>query len=138
MNASVPASALRRILVVDHQRETRMVVEFSLGKIYGYDVVACASGAEALERAPGFAPDLVLLDVGMPELDGPATMQRLRAAGVAAPVVFFTSRQKPEDLARYAQSGALATIAKPFDPLKVARQLRRIWDGRAQRARAPA
>ena len=136
MNPAV--TPLRRILVVDHQRETRMVVEFSLGKIYGYEVRACASGAQALEVAPEFAPDLVLLDVGMPDLDGPATLLRLRAAGMKAPVVFFTSRQGPEELARYARLGALATLSKPFDPLKVARQLRRIWDGAAQRERTPA
>ena len=132
------ATPLRRILVVDHQRETRMVVEFSLGKIYGYEVRACASGAEALELVPAFAPDLVLLDVGMPDLDGPATLLRMRAAGMRAPVVFFTSRQSPDQLARYARIGALATISKPFDPLKLERQLRRIWEGAAQRERTPA
>ena len=93
------------------------------------EVRACSSGAEALELVPRFAPDLVLLDVGMPDLDGPATLLRLRASGMEAPVVFFTSRQGPDELARYARIGALATISKPFDPLKLARQLRRIWDG---------
>jgi two-component system OmpR family response regulator len=132
------APALRRILVVEHLPNTRSLVGYCLGHLYGYDVMTCASGGEAIERAAGFAPDLILLDVGMPGLDGMATLAGLRAAGVAAPVVFFTSRQAPGDLARYAKAGALGTIAKPFDPLRLARQLSRLWDSRPASKRAVA
>jgi two-component system OmpR family response regulator len=138
MQPSMSAAALRRILVVEHRPNTRSLVGYCLGKLYGYDVITCASGDEALERAAGFAPDLILLDVGMPGIDGMETLARLRAASVAAPVVFFTSRQAPSDRARYVKAGALGTIAKPFDPLKLARQLSRLWDGRTKGRKAVA
>jgi len=92
------APALARILLVDDQRDIRSIVGLALGKIGGFKVKVCASGAEALAGAAEFAPDLLLLDLNMPEMDGVATLRALRATGLAAPAVFFTARIKPEEL----------------------------------------
>lgn len=122
------AASLRRILLVDDQREIRSIVEFALGKVGRFDLRSCSSGAQALAEGPAFVPDLLLLDMNMPGLDGIATLEALRALGVGAPAIFFTSRAGASDLARYRLAGALGTIAKPFDPLKLAAQIRALLD----------
>lgn len=123
-----PMKPLRRILHVDDQPEIRSIVGLALGKLGGYALRACNSGEQALEVAPGFAPDLLLLDVNMPVLDGFATLERLRAIGVLAPAIFFTSRASADDAVRYKAAGALGSIPKPFDPLKLGRQILRLWN----------
>ena len=128
---TTPAPTLARILLVDDQRDIRSIVGLALGKIGGFKVKVCASGAEALAGAAEFAPDLLLLDLNMPEMDGVATLRALRAAGLAAPAVFFTARIKPEELGRYQELGVLGVIPKPFDPLKLGAQMREMWKARA-------
>lgn len=128
---------LRKILVVDHARETRSVVGFALGNLNNFQVLTCESGADALKLAPGFAPDLLLMDVGMPAIDGPHTVMGLRQAGVNAPVIFFTSRLATDDLERYRRLGAIGTIAKPFNPLRVVKQVKELWRLHHARAAVP-
>ena len=118
---------LRRILLVDDQREIRSIAGLALGKLGRFELHVCASGQEALEVAPDFAPDLLILDMNMPDLNGVETLERLRARGVAAPAIFFTASANDEDRERYRAIGALGLIPKPFDPLKLAAQLREIW-----------
>jgi two-component system OmpR family response regulator len=124
------ASALARILLVDDQRDIRSIVGLALGKIGGFKVKVCASGEEALASAKDFVPDLLLLDLSMPVMDGVATLKGLRASGLQAPAVFFTARMKPEDAVRYEELGVLGVIPKPFDPLKLGAQLRDMWKKR--------
>jgi two-component system, OmpR family, response regulator len=121
------APPLRRIALVDDQREIRSVVQLALGKIGRFDLRAFESGANALAEVPAFLPDLLLLDMNMPGLDGLATLAGLRERGVRAPVIFFTSKVAADDIARYQAAGALGAIAKPFDPLKLAAQIRALW-----------
>ena len=82
-----------------------------------------------MDRVADFAPDLVLLDVMMPDMDGPATLRALRQLpGMAAlPVVFMTAKVQPQEVAEYRARGALDVIAKPFDPMTLAAQVREIW-----------
>lgn len=127
---------LSRILLVDDQRDIRSIVGLALGKIGGFKVHVCASGEEALASAKDFAPDLLLLDLSMPVLDGVATLKELRARGLEAPAVFFTARLKASDVERYRELGVLGVIPKPFDPLKLGAQLREIWTQRAPPAAA--
>ena len=118
---------LRRILLVDDQRVMRSIAELSLGKLGGFIVRICASGEEALETAVEFAPDLLMLDVNMPQLNGVQTLEQLRALGITAPVVFFTVKVEAPDIERFNGLGALGVIAKPFDPLKLPAQLKALW-----------
>lgn len=121
------APPLRSIVLVDDQREIRSIVQLALGKIGRYELHAFESGALALAAVPALAPDLLLLDMNMPELDGLATLAALRERGVRAPAIFFTSRVQPADLAEYQAVGAIGTIAKPFDPFKLAAQIQALW-----------
>jgi CheY-like chemotaxis protein len=118
---------LRRILVVDDQRVMRSIAELSLGKLGGFTLHICSSGEEAVEVAKEFAPDLLLLDMNMPLMDGAATLGQLRAQGITAPAVFFTVRVQEADLAMFRGLGALGVIPKPFDPLKLPPQLLELW-----------
>jgi DNA-binding response OmpR family regulator len=123
---------LKRILLVDDQRDIRSIVGLALGKIGGFQVKVCESGEEALANADAFAPDLLLLDLSMPVLDGVGTLKALRARGLSAPAVFFTARLNAKDAERYRDLGVLGVIPKPFDPLKLGAQLREMWGRRGE------
>ncbi|MCM2327188.1 MAG: response regulator [Lysobacter sp.] len=116
-----------RILHVDDQPDIRGIVKLALGKLGGFNVLSCSSGEEALAAAPGFAPELLLIDMNMPGMDGMALLTRFREAGVGVPAIFFTARINPSDLVRYRAAGAIGTLSKPFDPLKLGRQITQIW-----------
>jgi CheY-like chemotaxis protein len=124
--AKAKAGPLTRVMVAEDDPDIRAVIDIALARVGGLDVVCCADGAVALALATRDAPDLILLDVMMPVMDGVETLKCLRADPATAqiPVVFLTARVQPRDLERYYASGALAVIAKPFDPMTLARQLR--------------
>lgn len=130
------AKKLQSILYVEddlHVRTTAMLVLEVLGK---FNVRECGSGREALEAARDFQPDLVLLDVMMPEIDGLATLELLRRMPHMAdvPAMFVTGRTSAQDIARYMQAGAIGVIPKPLIPLRLAGQLNTFWDRHAAEA----
>jgi len=122
---------LDRILLVDDEPDIRTVAQLALTALGGFSVECCASGAEALDKAREAQPDLILLDVMMPGMDGPATLARLRAepATLGIPVVFVTARVQPQEVLAYKALGAIAVVAKPFDPMTLPQLLRDIWEG---------
>jgi CheY-like chemotaxis protein len=111
-----------RILHVDDEPDIREVVELSLGLDPVFAVRGCGSGTEALTVAADWQPDIILLDVMMPEMDGPATLAQLRkSAGTAdIPVIFMTARAQAREADRFRSLGALGVIPKPFDPMTLA------------------
>ena len=122
-----PAS-LRRILFVEDDPDIQIVATMALESLGGFSVLACGSGAEALSRLDGFAPDLVLLDVMMPGMDGPATLAALRQQPAGeVPVVFMTARVQAHEVAQYRRMGAADVIAKPLDPMALSDTVRTIW-----------
>ena len=120
---------LRKILHVEDEPDIREVARLALETVGGFVVESCASGEDAVVRAPAFRPDLVLLDVMMPGLDGPATFQRLRQIPgfEKIPVIFMTAKAMPQEIERFRELGALDVITKPFDPMELADQVRKIW-----------
>jgi two-component system OmpR family response regulator len=122
---------LRTVLYVDDEPDIREIVELALGLVEGLNVEVCESGERALQRLPDITPDMVLLDVMMPGTDGPTTLQRMRADPRFAniPVVFVTAKAMPAEVARFRELGAVAVIAKPFDPLQFGQQIVAIWEG---------
>ncbi len=122
-------AGLQRILMVDDDSDIRTVAEISLTAVGGFTVEVCGSGPEALEKAPAFGPDLILLDVMMPGMDGPTTLKGLREIPALAqtPVIFMTAKVQPQEVAQLVACGALAVLAKPFDPMALPDALRRIW-----------
>lgn len=120
---------LSRILYVEDEPDIQQVARLALEAVGGFEVEICGSGSEAVEKVPGFKPDLILLDVMMPEMDGPTTLQALRDMPVAAdiPVIFMTAKVQPNEVAQYRELGALDVIAKPFDPMTLSDSVREIW-----------
>jgi CheY-like chemotaxis protein len=120
---------LRRILCVEDEPDIQTVVRIALESVGRFELLVCGSGQEALAVGPPFAPDLILLDVMMPGMDGPATITALR--GVPAlketPIVFMTAKVQAHEVARYRQMGAVDVIAKPFDQMTLSDALRGIW-----------
>ncbi len=120
---------LRRVLLVEDDPDIREIAEMALATVGGLDVLACGTGGEALRRVDEFDPQLAVVDVMMPGMDGPGLMAELRARPVtrALPIVFMTAKVQPEEMTRWRALGAADVIAKPFDPMGLADRLRAIW-----------
>lgn len=120
------------MLIVDDEDDIRRVAGLSLARVGGMDVVEAASGAEALRVAEEARPDVVLLDVMMPELDGPATLRSLRdnPATSRIPVVFLTAKAMSSETERLRNLGARGVLTKPFDPVKLPDALRAVLEER--------
>ena len=123
------SKALDKILFVEDDPDIQAIAVMVLDAISGFSLEACSSGNEALTKAVAFNPDLVLLDVMMPGMDGPETLAALRKLPelVNTPVVFMTAKVQPQEVQGYLDLGAVGVIAKPFDPMTLADQLREIW-----------
>lgn len=124
--------ALSKILYVEDEPDIQTVARLSLESLGGFTLEVCSSGEEALAKAPLFQPDLILLDVMMPGMDGPTTLQRLREVPslAAVPVVFMTAKAQPQEIRHFQELGALGVITKPFDPMALPSQVRAIWESR--------
>ncbi|MEI6414129.1 MAG: response regulator [Pseudomonadota bacterium] len=121
-----------KILYVDDEPDIRSIVEFALEDEEDFELKICASGQEALNIVGVYQPDLVLLDVMMPGMDGPTTFRRLRELpGLAGlPTAFVTAKVQPREVAEFKAMGAVGVIAKPFDPMALADQVRALWKSR--------
>jgi CheY-like chemotaxis protein len=120
--------SVRKILLVDDEADIRLVAEISLSNLGGWQVIQAASGPEAVALAAREKPDLVLLDVMMPGMDGPATLEKLREAedGRATPVIFMTAKVQKAEIDRLLGLGVRGLIPKPFDPMTLPDEIRRI------------
>ncbi len=116
-----------RILHVDDDPLMRDVVELALGFDAEFVVMSCTGAKEALAAIPGWDPELIILDVIMPDMDGPAMLACMRedAAMAKIPVIFITARCPPAEREHLMSLGAVAVIAKPFYPVKLAETVRR-------------
>jgi len=125
----VSESTLSRILYVEDDADIREIVRMSLEMLGRFQVAACDSCAAALSLVDEFSPELLLLDVMMPDVDGPATLQvlRERVRAESAPAIFITAKVEAGDMQRYRQMGVLDVIVKPFDTMELPGQIERIW-----------
>lgn len=118
----------RHILLIDDEDDIREVTAVSLQTVAGWQVSSARSGVDGIELAKRAVPDAILLDVMMPELDGPATLRLLRNNAVTAqiPVIFLTAKAQSIERERLQAIGAAGTLAKPFNPLTLANQISEI------------
>ena len=121
---------LKRILYVEDESDIQAIAKIALESVGGFTLMICSSGKEALEKAAEFAPELLLLDVMMPEMDGPSTLKLLRKIPDlnSVPAIFMTAKVQPSEVEELKTLGALDVIAKPFDPMTLAEQIKKIWE----------
>lgn len=125
---------LKRILHVEDDPSIQAVTKVALEAVGGYQVRSCSSGLQALEEVEEFDPQFILLDVMMPGMGGAETLSRLseRIDLSQVPVAFMTAKVQPGEIEHLRKLGARDVIIKPFDPMRLASQIRAIWDsGRA-------
>ena len=123
-------ASLRQILYVDDEPDIREIVQMALGLVPTLSVSTADSGIRALRSMQAKRPDLVLLDVMMPNMDGPTTSQQMRSQAElqSIPVIFMTAKAMPQEVARFRSLGAAAVIAKPFDPMLLGEHVLAIWE----------
>ena len=121
---------LMRILYVEDEPDIQAVARIALEMVGGLTVEICSSGQEAIAKGPNFAPDLLLLDVMMPGMDGVSTLHALRSIRQLrnTPVMFMTAKVQPQEIAQLIALGALDVIPKPFDPMILADLIKQRWN----------
>ncbi len=121
---------LKSILYVEDDNDIQTVAQIALEVVGGFQLKTCSSGKEAIAVAGSFVPDLLLLDVMMPEMDGPTTLEGLRKCQntLTTPVIFMTAKVQTSEVSYYKSLGALGVIAKPFDPMNLAQQVLALWE----------
>ena len=117
---------MNRILYVDDEADIREVAQMALELDPDLEVRTSASGRDGIAEATAWRPDLILLDVMMPEMDGPTVLRHLkeRPETASIPVVFITARTQAQEVAALQALGARGVLAKPFDPMALADQAR--------------
>ena len=121
---------MQRILLADDEPDILEVSRIALETMGGFEVAVCSSGAELLQRLPDFSPDLIIIDVMMPDMAGPEVLTRVRQVpGFSeTPVIFLTGVINGNELKNLRDSGAADVILKPFDPMTLADRIDGIWN----------
>ena len=121
---------LKKILHVDDDPDIREIALIALETVGGFTIFQCSSGQEALDCVGNFKPDLILLDVMMPDMDGVQTSENLKknAEFEFIPVIFVTARAHEESVAALLETGAAGVVTKPFDPMTLGEQVQHIWN----------
>ena len=123
-------SILTKILYAEDEADIREIAILAIEAIGGFEITACGSGAEVLALAKVFQPQLILLDVMMPIMDGPATLLALKRDEMLKniPVIFLTAKIMNDEVAHFKEMGVVDIIGKPFDPMTLSAQIQAIWD----------
>jgi two-component system OmpR family response regulator len=120
---------LQRITYVEDEPHIREIVQLALEELGGFTLHVCESGPEALDTAPIFHPDLVLLDVMMPGMNGIQTFRSLKELPAMSdtPIIFVTAKAQKHEIQQYKSLGAADVIAKPFNPITLPADIQAIW-----------
>jgi len=123
-------STLNKILYAEDEPDIQTITKMALSDLGGFDLKTCNNGAEAVEHAEAFAPDLILLDVMMPTMDGPSALKLIKKIDSLknTPVIFMTAKAQSHEVQQYLDLGAIDVIAKPFDPMTLASNITDIYN----------
>lgn len=124
------AKELKHILCIDDEADILEVTKMCLEVVGGYNVTTLNSTADIISKVSSVKPDLILLDVMMPEIDGPSLLTQLRSSQEFKniPVIFMTARIQKKEVDEYLKHGAYGVISKPFEPMQLASQIQEIWN----------
>ena len=120
---------LKKILYVEDDPDIQEIARLALEEIGGFNVRTCNLGKEALEIAPQYKPDIILLDIMMPDMDGITTFKEIKKNPELAdtPVIFLTAKVQSEEIREYEKLGVTGVLYKPFDPLVISDSILKIW-----------
>ncbi|MFT6423564.1 MAG: DNA-binding response OmpR family regulator [Thalassolituus sp.] len=116
-------------MYIEDEPDIRAVAEIALRQVAGFEVKICENGYEGIEAIHSFNPQLVLLDVMMPNLDGPQILKKIHAMPEFqnTPMIFITAKAQTEEIDKLKKLGALDVITKPFNPMTIGNDIRIIW-----------
>ncbi len=120
---------LKTIMLVEDEPDILEIARLSLEATAPFTVHTCNSGQKAIAMAAAIKPDLIVLDMMMPGMDGITTLKKLRENADLGniPVIFMTAKAQQHEMKNYVENGALGVISKPFDPMQLASQIMQIW-----------
>lgn len=123
---------LKKILYAEDEPDVQTVVELTIQSMSNYQIKICDNGKKLLECVNDYNPDLILLDVMMPEMDGPTTFKNLQANEETKniPVIFMTAKAQVHEVETFKETGALGVITKPFDPINLCDEIQTIWNSK--------
>lgn len=121
---------LKKILYVEDDPSIAAVVTMTLEMLGDYEVKHCLSGPEAIDAAPEYAPQLILMDMMMPGMDGLETLENLKKISQVAntPVIFMTAKAQVQEQKTYEKAGAIGVIIKPFDTKELCPRIEELWE----------
>jgi CheY-like chemotaxis protein len=123
----------KRILVIDDEDGIREIIQICLEAAAGWEVLTAASGSEGLAKAQTTQPDAILLDVMMPDMDGPTTFRHLQANVETEhiPTILLTAKAKISEQKQFIDLGVTGVITKPFKAQELVDQIKEIlnWSG---------
>ena len=125
----MPYKELNKIMVVEDEIDIQTVIKYALENVGKLKVKYCYSGEEALQQAETFSPDMILLDVMMPKMDGISTLQEIRKIPSLknTPVIFMTAKAQANEVSYYNELNILDVILKPFDAMTLSESLHTSW-----------
>ncbi len=120
---------LRLILLIEDEPDIQEIVRSALELVGGYDVISAYDGKEGYELAIQKQPQLILLDMMMPGINGMETFALLHAnpETKGIPIIFMTAKVQQHEIESYLALGSVALIPKPFDPMSISGQIAEIW-----------
>jgi len=120
---------LNKILYVEDEQDIQAIAKIALEAVGGFTLEIFSNGSDAINAITQCKPDLILLDVMMPGIDGPSTLTELRKITEFAetPAIFMTAKVQPDEVDALLKHGAIGVIAKPFDPMELANKIKAIW-----------
>ena len=120
---------LHTIMLVEDEPDILEISRLALEATASFAVHTCNSGQKAIDMAPKIKPDLIILDMMMPGMDGLTTLKLLRENTELQdiPIIFMTAKAQNNEIKRYIESGALGVISKPFDPMHLSDEILQIW-----------
>ena len=124
--------SLTRVACVEDDPDIRVLTEIALSAIGGFETRTYGSGPDALAGLPEYLPQLVILDVMMPGMDGKDLFRRLSGHPALShvPVIFMTAKSMASETAELLALGAIGVISKPYDPVTVSDEIRALWSER--------
>lgn len=121
---------LKKILYAEDEPDVQTIVELTIKSMSNYEIKICENGRKLLECVEEYNPDLILLDVMMPEMDGITTFKKLKDSQSTKdiPVVFVTAKAQVHEVGKFKEMGSWGVITKPFKVMNLCNDIQEIWD----------